>query len=66
MTERSNESRWDARHESRGTGRVQVASESALPADEPEEPIYRRPTLTLVGGTDVTPAAVEPDEERRA
>jgi hypothetical protein len=33
---------------------------SALPLDLPEEPTHIPPTLTLVGGTDVTPAPADP------
>jgi hypothetical protein len=30
------------------------------PLDEPEEPTNAPPTLTLVGGTDITPTDLEP------
>ncbi len=39
---------------------MHAVSESALPLDAPEEPTSTPPTLTLVGGTDITPAALEP------
>jgi hypothetical protein len=39
---------------------LHAVSESPLPPDAPEEPTGTPPTLTLVGGTDVTPTAHEP------
>lgn len=39
---------------------MHVVSESPLPLDAPEEPTGTPPTLTLVGGTDITPTAHKP------
>lgn len=60
MTRRMEQSRRHGHHDSKWTNRLHAVSESALPLDAPEEPTGTPPTLTLVGGTDVTPTAHEP------
>jgi hypothetical protein len=39
---------------------LHAVREIPLPLDAPEEPTSTPPTLTLVGGTDITPAPLEP------
>ncbi len=60
MTKRMEQSRRHGHHDSRWTGRLQAVSESPLPPAAPEKHTGTPPTLTLVGGTDVTPTALEP------
>jgi hypothetical protein len=55
MAKRIEQSRRHGHYDPRWAGRVHVVSESPLPLDEPDEPARTPPTLTLVGGTDVTP-----------
>jgi hypothetical protein len=61
MTKRIEQSRRRGHHDSRWTSRVHAVSESPLPLDAPEEPTSTPPTLTLVGGTDVTPKPPDPN-----
>jgi hypothetical protein len=58
MTKRLEQSRGP--HDSRWAGRLHAVSEMPPPLDEPEEPTNAPPTLTLVGGTDITPTDLEP------
>jgi len=60
MTKRSEQSRRHGHHDSSWTSRLHAVSESPLPLDAPEEPNGTPPTLTLVGGTDITPTDLEP------
>lgn len=60
MTKRSEQSRRHGRHDSSWTSRLHAVSESPLPLDAPEEPKGTPPTLTLVGGTDITPTDLGP------
>jgi len=55
MAKRIEQSRSHGHHDPRWTGSLRVVSAVALPLDAPAEPILVPPTLTLVGGTDVTP-----------
>ena len=60
MTKRMEQSRRHGHHDSRWTGRLHAVSDSPLPPVVPEVPTRTPPTLTLVGGTDVTPTDLEP------
>jgi hypothetical protein len=60
MTKRSEQSRGHGHRDSSWTSRLHAVSERPLPLDAPEEPNGTRPTLTLVGGTDVTPKDLDP------
>ena len=60
MAKRIEQSRRHGHHDSRWSGRVVAESESPLPLDAPEEPTSTPPTLTLVGGTDITPTPLDP------
>jgi hypothetical protein len=60
MTKRIEQSPGHGHHNPRRTSRIHVVAESPLPLDAPEEPTGPPPTLTLVGGTDITPRALEP------
>jgi hypothetical protein len=60
MAKRIEQSRKHGHYDARWTGPVLAVNEAPLPTDEPEEPVHTRPTLTLVGGTDVTPQPVDP------
>ena len=60
MTRRMEQSRRHGHHDPRWTGGLHAVRESPLPLDAPEEPTSTPPTLTLVGGTDITPAPLEP------
>jgi hypothetical protein len=44
---------------------LHIVSESSPLFDEPAEPISTPPTLTLVGGTDVTPQPLDPSSPLR-
>lgn len=55
MAKRIEQSRRHGHHDPRWTGSLRIVSAEALPLDAPAEPILIPPTLTLVGGTDVTP-----------
>lgn len=61
MTKRIEQSRRHGHRDSSWTNPLHAVSESPLPLDVPAEAISTPPpTLTLVGGTDVTPTALEP------
>jgi hypothetical protein len=55
MAKRIEQSRKHGHHDPRCAGLLRVVSAGALPLDAPADPIRVRPTLTVVGGTDVTP-----------
>ena len=59
MTKRIEQSRRHGHHDPRWTSRVHAVSEITPPLDPPEESAST-PTLTLVGGTDLTPTAPNP------
>ncbi len=60
MTKRIEHSRRHGHHDPRRTSRIHAVTESPLPFDAPEEPTGTPPTLTLVGGTDITPTRLDP------
>jgi hypothetical protein len=60
MAKRIEQSRSHGLYDPLGTRPVHAVSESPLPVDEPDEPARTPPILTLVGGTDVTPAPLDP------
>jgi hypothetical protein len=60
MAKRIEQSRRHGQYDPRWIGPVLAVSESSLPVDEPDEPTRTPPTLTLVGGTDVTPKSIDP------
>jgi hypothetical protein len=60
MAKRIEQSRRHGHYDPRWSGPVLAVNESPLPVDEPEEPSRTPPTLTLVGGTDVTPTPLDP------
>jgi hypothetical protein len=60
MAKRIEQSRRHGYYDPRWAGPVLAVSETSLPVDEPDEPTRTPPTLTLVGGTDVTPVPVDP------
>jgi hypothetical protein len=60
MAKRIEQSRRHGYYDPRWTLPVLVASASPLPVDEPDEPFLTPPTLTLVGGTDLTPTPLDP------
>jgi hypothetical protein len=60
MAKRMEQSRRHGYYDPRWTLPVLVANESPLPVDEPQEPARTPPTLTLVGGTDLTPTPLDP------
>ena len=60
MAKRIEQSRKHGHHDPRWSWPLHVVGAGALPFDEPAEPTHIRPTLTLVGGTDVTPAPLDP------
>lgn len=55
MTKWLEESRRRWNHDPRGAKPAHAASESPAPPDIPEHAPRTPPTLTLVGGTDITP-----------
>jgi hypothetical protein len=59
MAKRIEQSRRHGHYDARWTSTVHALSESPLPLEAPEEPTSTPPTLRLVGGTDVTPKAVD-------
>jgi hypothetical protein len=62
MAKRIEQSRRHGQHDPRWTGSLRVVSERSLPLDEPAEPLPVPPTLTLVGGTDVTPMPIDTNQ----
>jgi len=60
MAKRIEPSRRHGHHDPRWTSPVRAVSESPPPLDAPEEPTSTPPTLTLVGGTDITPPPLDP------
>jgi hypothetical protein len=60
MAKRIEQSRRHGHSDPRWTRPVHTVSELPLPMDVPEEPTHTPPTLTLVGGTDVTPTPLDP------
>jgi hypothetical protein len=65
MAKRIEQSRRHGHYDAHRAEPVIALSESPLPVDEPEEPIRTRPTLTLVGGTDVAPKPLDPPAAAR-
>ena len=60
MAKRIEQSRRHGRYDPRWSSPLYVVGDSSPPVDEPADPIRIPPTLTLVGGTDVTPAPADP------
>ena len=60
MAKRIEQSRRHGHHDAHWAGPLVAVGESPLPVDEPEEPVRIRPTLRLVGGTEVTPEPTDP------
>jgi hypothetical protein len=60
MTKRIEQSRKHGHHDPRWASRIHAVTESPPPFDAPEEPTGTPPTLTLVGGTDITPTPLDP------
>jgi hypothetical protein len=55
MAKRIEQSRRHGHHDPRWTGSLRVVRAGSLPLDAPADPVRIPPTLTLVGGTDMTP-----------
>jgi hypothetical protein len=60
MAKRIEQSRRHGDSDPRWTRPVHTVITLPLPMDVPEEPTHTPPTLTLVGGTDVTPTPLDP------
>ena len=60
MAKRIEQSRRHGHYDPRWAKLALVPHESSRTADELEEPARKPPTLTLVGGTDLTPTPVKP------
>jgi hypothetical protein len=60
MAKRIEQSRRHGHHDPRWSTPVHAVSESPLPLDAAEEPSSTTPTLTIVGGTDITPKPLGP------
>ena len=65
MAKRIEQSRRHGYHDARWTEPLHLVSESLLPMDAPDEPARVPPTLTLVGGTDVTSTTRDPSSAGR-
>jgi len=65
MAKRIEQSRRHGHHDPRWIGALRVVSEASLPLDAPVEPIGVPPTLTLIGGTDVSRAPLDATSDRR-
>lgn len=65
MANRIEQSRRHGQHDSRWIPPLHVVADSPLPIDAPADPIHTPPTLTLVGGTDVTPTLPDPSAHLR-
>jgi hypothetical protein len=60
MAKRIEQSRKHGHHDPRWSSPLHVVSGSSLPLDEPSGPPHTPPALTLVGGTDASPAPLDP------
>jgi len=65
MAKRIEQSRRHGHHDPRWIGALRVVSEASLPLDAPVEPTRVPPTLTLVGGTDMSRAPLDTTSGRR-
>jgi hypothetical protein len=55
MAKRIEQSRRHGYHDPRSSFQLHLVGDNTPPTVEPAEPLRMPPTLTLVGGTDVTP-----------
>jgi hypothetical protein len=60
MAKRIQQSRRHGHYDPRWTGPLHLVAESPLPVGQPEDTPFTPPTLTLVGGTDVTTTPFDP------
>jgi hypothetical protein len=66
MAKRIEQSRKHVHHDPRQSWPLHVVGDSTGPPEEPTDPARTAPTLKLVGGTDVTPAPLDPSTAPRS
>jgi len=66
MAKRIEQSRKHGHQDLRWSSPLHVVAVGSLPLEEPAEAAHIPPTLTLVGGTDVTPLPLDPSTSPRS